>query len=50
MGRATANNTITNHPGISDTASSGEMSVPEVKITSNIMVGINQTQSPKINQ
>ena len=50
-GRAAANNTATNHEGISEDASSGDNSdSPDVTIALKIIVGINHTHNPKINQ
>ena len=50
IGSEAANNTMTNSFGISDTAASAEISELEVKIIWKIIVGINHTHNPKINQ
>ena len=51
IGKAIANKTITNSFGISETASSAVFNESsDVIIIWNIMVGMNQTDNPKINQ
>ena len=50
-GSAAANKINTNSPGMSDTDSSAVNSdSPDVTIIWKIIVGINQTHNPKINQ
>ncbi len=50
-GSDAANKITTNSAGISEDASSGVNSdSPDVTITLKIIVGINQTHNPKINQ